>query len=79
MKKYLYYTLTLVGCWLLPIGVHTLVERYFTDSYIYMISLGVYLSILCIIMVMLLGYYSPLYYSNGEKSYFLCLMGYFLS
>ena len=42
MKKYLYYTLTLVGCWLLPIGVHTLVERYFTDSYIYDISWGIF-------------------------------------
>ena len=42
MKKYLFYTLALVGCWLLTIGVHTLVEKYFTDSYIYDISWGIF-------------------------------------
>ena len=43
MKKYLFYTFALVGCWLLPIGVHTLVsvfyEKYFTYTTIHGVSM----------------------------------------
>ena len=47
MKKYLFYTLALVGCWLLPLGVHTLVsifyEKNFTYTIIHGVSWGIFL------------------------------------
>lgn len=47
MKKYLFYTLALVGCWLLPLGVHTLVsifyEKNFTYAIIHGVSWGIFL------------------------------------
>ena len=46
MKKYLFYTLALVGCWLLPIGIQTLVnvfyEKYFTYTTIHGVSWGLF-------------------------------------
>ena len=46
MKKYLFYTLALVGCWLLPIGIQTLVsvfyEKYFTYTTIHGVSWGIF-------------------------------------
>ena len=46
MKKYLFYTLALVGCWLLPIGIQTLVsvfyEKYFTYTSIHGVSWGIF-------------------------------------
>ena len=46
MKKYLFYTLALVGCWLLPIGIQTLVsvfyEKYFTYTTIHRVSWGLF-------------------------------------
>ena len=46
MKKYLFYTLALVGCWLLPIGIQTLVsvfyEKYFTYTPIHGVSWGLF-------------------------------------
>ena len=47
MRKYLFYTLALVGCWLLPLGVHTLVsifyEKNFTYTIIHGVSWGIFL------------------------------------
>ena len=47
MRKYLFYTLALVGCWLLPLGVHTLVsifyEKNFTYTIIHEVSWGIFL------------------------------------
>ena len=47
MRKYLFYTLALVGCWLLPLGVHTLVsifyEKNFTYAIIHGVSWGIFL------------------------------------
>ena len=46
MKKYLFYTLALVGCWLLPLGVQILVstfyEKYFTYTSIHGVSWGIF-------------------------------------
>jgi len=46
MKKYLFYTLALVGCWLLPIGIQTLVsvfyEKNFTHTPIHGVSWGIF-------------------------------------
>ena len=46
MKKYLFYTFALVGCWLLPIGIQTLVsvfyEKYFTYTPIHGVSWGLF-------------------------------------
>ena len=46
MKKYLFYTFALVGCWLLPIGIQTLVsvfyEKYFTYTTIHGVSWGLF-------------------------------------
>ena len=46
MKKYLFYTLALVGCWLLPMGIHTLVsvfyEKRFTYTTIHGVSWGLF-------------------------------------
>lgn len=41
MKKYLFYTLALVGCWLFPIGVHTLVSTFYVKHFTYTIIHGV--------------------------------------
>ena len=41
MRKYLFYTLALVGCWLLPLGVHTLVSIFYEKNFAYTIIHGV--------------------------------------
>ena len=41
MRKYLFYTLALVGCWLLPLGVHTLVSVFYEKNFTYTIIHGV--------------------------------------
>ena len=41
MKKYLYYTLALAGCWLFPIGVHTLVSTFYEKNFTYTTIHGV--------------------------------------
>ena len=41
MKKYLFYILALVGCWLLPIGVHTLVSTFYVKHFTYTTIHGV--------------------------------------
>ncbi len=47
MRKYLFYTLALVGCWLLPLGVHTLVSIFYEKNFTYTIIHGVpFLSII---------------------------------
>ena len=56
MKKYLFYTLALVGCWLLPIGIQTLVSVSMKKTlliHLYMGFHGEYLSIMCIIILAL--------------------------
>jgi len=37
MKKYLFYTLALVGCWFLTIEVHTLVSVFYEKNFTYTI------------------------------------------
>ena len=41
MRKYLFYTLALVGCWLLPLGVDTLVSIFYEKNFAYTIIHGV--------------------------------------
>ena len=41
MKKYLFYTLALVGCWFLTIEVHTLVSVFYEKNFTYTIIHGV--------------------------------------
>ena len=41
MKKYLFYTLALVVCWLLTIGVHTLVSVFYEKNFTYTTIHGV--------------------------------------
>ena len=56
MKKYLFYTLALVGCWLLPIGVHTLVSVFYEKTSLTPLYMGFHgdcLSIMCIIILTL--------------------------
>ncbi|WP_314968557.1 hypothetical protein [Capnocytophaga gingivalis] len=41
MKKYIFYILALVGCWLLPLGVDTLVSIFYEKNFAYTIIHGV--------------------------------------
>ena len=78
MKKYLFYTLALVGCWLLTIGVHTLVSVFYEKNFTYTTIHGVSWGLsIYFITIMLWDYSFPFYYFNGKEDYFLYLMGYF--
>ena len=53
MKKYLFYTLALVGCWLLPIGIQTLVSVFYEKYFTYTTYTWSFMGIVCLLCVLL--------------------------
>ena len=80
MKKYLFYTLALVGCWFLTIEVHTLVSVFYEKNFTYTIIHGVSWGLS---IYFLFYYYNAVglllsfLLFNGKEDYFLYLMDYF--
>ena len=73
MKKYLFYTLALVGCWLLPLGVQILVST-FDEKYVYTWGFMGNICLLCVLLFQSYRIITCFFIVPMEKRIVLCAL-----